>query len=90
MVRPLSMYLYICNSAYYYIVQHVTEYDPKIGAKGYEVTPGLSGTLVNPSTRKEVIWPPYALELELRERKWQVLAAAESSVALTLLFFDSF
>ena len=59
-------------------VMCITEYDRMQGARGFEVTPGISGSLVDEAARQYVFWPPSSLEMELRDQKWQVCAVSDN------------
>ena len=50
----------------------ITEYSPTKGAKGITLVPG-SGTV-----GLEHVWPPAALEIELKEKKWQPVVVSEN------------
>jgi hypothetical protein len=58
-------------------VIHLLEYDPAIGAKGYEVILGTSSMpgafhLKELECKQElIIWSPFTLEMEISELKWQ-------------------
>jgi hypothetical protein len=51
---------------------YITEYDPEVGAKGYEMK-----SLGN-SPIKYINWPPLALEMELDQGKWQPVAVSSN------------
>lgn len=59
----------------------VTDYDPAIGAKGYEVDSeaAVRGVLGEDDLIKEyILWPPLALELEIIDRHWQPVRVSDN------------
>ena len=48
-------------------VYYLTEYDPERGAKGYEFN-----QFKIHNTDNIINWPPFTLEAEFTENKWQV------------------
>lgn len=50
----------------------ITEYSPENGAKGVTLVPG-SGAV-----GQEYVWPPAALDIELKEKKWQPVVVSDN------------
>eukprot|EP00607_Mallomonas_marina_P004640 CAMPEP_0182429018 /NCGR_PEP_ID=MMETSP1167-20130531/25454_1 /TAXON_ID=2988 /ORGANISM="Mallomonas Sp, Strain CCMP3275" /LENGTH=275 /DNA_ID=CAMNT_0024612313 /DNA_START=44 /DNA_END=871 /DNA_ORIENTATION=+ len=50
----------------------ITEYEPSKGAKGFMLCPANSGPV------EKFEWPPLTLEIEIRERKWQISEVSDN------------
>ena len=57
---------------------YVQEYDPARGARGYLVRTGSGST-------EFINWPPLALEIELADKKWQVVRVSDNIANGTVL-----
>lgn len=50
----------------------ITDYEPSKGARGIKLTP------MNVGPMQKIEWPPLSLEIEIRERKWQVAVVSDN------------